>query len=60
MRKLFKLLLIIMTILTFTGCTVKNENTMEISKDGSMKYEIIISYDTSIIKTLLNVLDENI
>lgn len=53
MKKIFKLILIIMTILTFTGCTIKNENTMEISKDGSMKYEVILSYDTETIKTLL-------
>ena len=53
MKKIFKLILIIMTILTFTGCTIKNENTMEISKDGSMKYEVILSYDIETIKTLL-------
>ena len=53
MKKLFKLIILFITIITFAGCTIKDEGKMVINEDGSLKYEILLTYEKNILKTLL-------
>ena len=53
MKKIFKILTLFIVIIMFTGCTVKDESEMVISEDGSLKYEILLTYEKEALQTLL-------
>ena len=38
MKKIVKLIILFITIITFAGCTIKDEGQMVINEDGSLKY----------------------
>ena len=59
MKKILKLLIIFTLIITFTGCTVKDEGEMIISEDGSLQYEILLTYEKETLKTLLETENSN-
>lgn len=53
MKKAKKILLILSIILLFNGCSIKNENTMKITKDGEVNYSIVIAFDRELLSNVI-------
>lgn len=51
MKALKKVILIVICFI-LCACTVRNENTLTIDKDGSLKYEVLIAFDKELIESL--------
>jgi hypothetical protein len=52
MRLLKKGIIFIFICFLLCSCSVKNDSTLTINKDGSLKYNILIAFDKSLIQTL--------
>ena len=55
MRSVGKIIIIFIIILFFTGCAIKNDNTMYISDNGNMTYEIIVAFDKELLSNIINI-----
>lgn len=53
MNKAKNILLILAIILLFNACSIKNENTMNITKDGEVNYSIIIAFDRELLSNVI-------
>ncbi len=53
MKKVLKNLLIIIICFVVCACSVKNENTITIDKNGKFTYNVIVAFDKSLIETLI-------
>ncbi len=61
MDRLFKVLTIFLVVIFLCSCSVKNDNSITISKDGKVNYSVLIGIDRQLLASLKNnnVLDEN-
>ena len=61
MERLFKILTIFLVVVFLCSCSVKNDNSITISKDGKVSYTILIGIDKQLIASLKNnnVLDDD-
>lgn len=55
MRLVYKSFVILLMIFLFTGCTIKNENSMLIDKEGKMTYEILVAFDRELLTNVINI-----
>ncbi len=54
MERLFKILTIFLVVVFLCSCSVKNDNSITISKDGKVSYTILIGIDKQLIASLKN------
>ncbi len=52
MKDEFKKIILILICFILCACSVKNENTLTIEKNGELKYNVLIAFDKSIIDSL--------
>ena len=53
MKDVMKKAILLLACFILCSCTVKNENTLTIEKDGKLKYNVLIAFDKSLIETLI-------
>ena len=53
MKDVMKKIILLLACFILCSCTVKNENTLTIEKDGRLKYNVLIAFDKSLIENLI-------
>lgn len=61
MKAVFRKIILIVICFILCACSVKNENTLTIEKDGRLKYNVLIALDKNLIESLnkMNIIKTN-
>ena len=52
MKEVFKKIILILICFILCACSVKNDSTLTIDKDGKLRYDVLIAFDKSLIDSL--------
>ncbi len=55
MKRIIKYFSLLFLIVILCGCSIKNDNNIVISKDGKIKYDIVIAFDKELLSNMVSI-----